>query len=107
MFTRRQRHLVVYLELHRASEGTFSRWSRVVGYSPFSLCVIHKEGLCPSNGDINMMMMICLVRYSGLNIRILTISSFLPLMSKKASNQTALDLLPVPSAIFLLVKSFL
>jgi hypothetical protein len=25
----------------------------VVGYAPFSLCVIHKEGLCPSSGDIN------------------------------------------------------
>jgi hypothetical protein len=24
----------------------------VVGYGPFSLCVIHKEGLCPSSGDI-------------------------------------------------------
>jgi hypothetical protein len=26
----------------------------VVGYRPFSLCIlIHKEGLCPSSGDIN------------------------------------------------------
>jgi hypothetical protein len=24
----------------------------VVGYSPFSLCVIHKEGLCPISRDI-------------------------------------------------------
>jgi hypothetical protein len=54
-----------YVELLRASEGTLSRWSRlhlqslaptnphwarVVGYDLFSLCVIHKEGLCPSNG---------------------------------------------------------
>jgi hypothetical protein len=52
----------------RASEGILSRWSRlhlqllvpanphwarVVGYGPLSLCVIHKEGLCPSSGDIN------------------------------------------------------
>jgi hypothetical protein len=32
----------------------------VVGYGPFSLSVFHKEGLCPSSGDINrltMMMM--------------------------------------------------
>jgi hypothetical protein len=29
----------------------------VVGYGPFSLCVIHKEGLCPSIGDINRLMM--------------------------------------------------
>jgi hypothetical protein len=54
-----------------ASEGTLSRWSRlhlqslaptnphwarVVGYGPFSLCVIHMEGLCSSNGDINRLM---------------------------------------------------
>jgi hypothetical protein len=26
-------------------------------YGPFSLCVIHKEGLCPSSGDINGLMM--------------------------------------------------
>jgi hypothetical protein len=25
----------------------------VVGYGPFSLCVIHKEGLCLSSGGIN------------------------------------------------------
>jgi hypothetical protein len=28
------------------------------GLWPFSLCVIHKEGLCPSSGDINRLMMI-------------------------------------------------
>jgi hypothetical protein len=27
------------------------------GYRPFSLCVIHKKGLCPSSGDINRLMM--------------------------------------------------
>jgi hypothetical protein len=32
-------------------------WARVVGYGPFSLWVIHKEGLCPSSGDINRLMM--------------------------------------------------
>jgi hypothetical protein len=52
-----------YLELVRASGGTLSRWSRlhlqlltptnphwarVVCYGSFSLCVIHREGLCPS-----------------------------------------------------------
>jgi hypothetical protein len=57
-----------FLVLFCASEGTLSRWSRqqlaatnqhwarVVGYGPFSLCV-HKEGLCPSSGDINRLMM--------------------------------------------------
>jgi hypothetical protein len=29
--------------------------ARVVSYGPFSLCVIHKEGLCPKSGDINRM----------------------------------------------------
>jgi hypothetical protein len=75
-----------YLELLRASERTLSRWSRlhlqslaptnphwarVVGYGPFSLCVIHKEGLCPSSGDINRLMMeaeaiVCLLERANL-----------------------------------------
>jgi hypothetical protein len=53
-------------------EGTLSRWSqlhlqslaptnphwaREVGYGQFFLCVIYEEGLCPSNGDINRLMM--------------------------------------------------
>jgi hypothetical protein len=56
----------IIFELLHASEGTLSRWSwlhlhslaptnphwaRVVGFGPFSLCVIYKEGLCPSSGD--------------------------------------------------------
>jgi hypothetical protein len=61
---------IYYLELLRASEGTLSRWlhsqsltptnphwARVVGYGPFSLCVIHKEDPCPSSGGINRLMM--------------------------------------------------
>jgi hypothetical protein len=32
-----------------------------VGYSPFSLSVIHKEGLCLSNVDINRLMMMMLI----------------------------------------------
>jgi hypothetical protein len=62
-----------YLKLLRASEDTLIRWSqlhlqslaptnpphwaRVVGYGQFSLCVIHKESLCSSSGDINRRMM--------------------------------------------------
>jgi hypothetical protein len=57
----------------RASEGTFSHWyrlhlqsiaptnlhwARVVDYGPISLCVIYKEGQCPSSGGINRLMMI-------------------------------------------------
>jgi hypothetical protein len=36
---------------------TNPHWARVLGRGPFSLCVIHKEGLCPSRGDINGLMM--------------------------------------------------
>jgi hypothetical protein len=31
---------------------TNTQWARVVGYGPFFLCIIHKEGLCPSSGNI-------------------------------------------------------
>jgi hypothetical protein len=68
---------VYYLALLRALEGTFSHWSRlhlqslaptnphwarVVVYDPFSLCVIYKEGLCSSSGDINGLMMMMMIR---------------------------------------------
>jgi hypothetical protein len=35
---------------------TNPHWARVVGYGPFTLCEIHKEGLC-YRGDINGLMM--------------------------------------------------
>jgi hypothetical protein len=38
----------------------------VVGYGPFSLCVIHKEGLCPSRGDINRLVMVVTIVLLGL-----------------------------------------
>jgi hypothetical protein len=65
------------LSLLRASKGMFSRWSRlhlqslaptnphwarVVCCVPFSLCVIHKEGLCHSCGDINRLMMMMMTK---------------------------------------------
>jgi hypothetical protein len=37
--------------------STHPHWARVVGFGPFFLRVIHKEGLCPSSGDINWLMM--------------------------------------------------
>jgi hypothetical protein len=67
---------IYYLELLRASKGTLSHWSRLylqlialtnlhwarlVGYGSFSLWVIHKEGLCPSSGDINRLMMMMMM----------------------------------------------
>jgi hypothetical protein len=43
-----------------------------VGYGPFSLCVIHKEGLCPSSGDINrLMMMMIYYLFVGSILRVL------------------------------------
>jgi hypothetical protein len=33
----------------------------VVGYGPFSLSVIHMEGLCPGSGDINRLIMMMMV----------------------------------------------
>jgi hypothetical protein len=63
---------IYYLELLRASVGTSNRWSRLhlqslspintnwarmVGYGGVSLCIIHKEDLCPCSGDINRLMM--------------------------------------------------
>jgi hypothetical protein len=74
-----------YLKLFRASEGTLSRWSRLhlqslaltnphwarVVYGPFSLCVIHKEGLCPSSEDINRLITMIKICMSVGNIQIL------------------------------------
>jgi hypothetical protein len=34
----------------------------VVGYVPFSLWEIHKEGLCHSSGDINRLMMMMMIK---------------------------------------------
>jgi hypothetical protein len=36
---------------------TNTHWARMVGYGPFSLCVIHKEGLSLSSRNINRLMM--------------------------------------------------
>jgi hypothetical protein len=35
--------------------------TRVVGYGTFSLWVIHKEGLCPSSGDIAKLMIMMMM----------------------------------------------
>jgi hypothetical protein len=68
-----------------ASEYTLSRWSRlhlqsltptnpqwarVEGYGPFSLCVIHKEDLCPSSGEFNRLMMLMITK-RGLKLDVL------------------------------------
>jgi hypothetical protein len=45
---------------------TNPHWPRVVGYDLFSLCIIHKEGLCPSSGDINGLMMIMIHFYPSI-----------------------------------------
>jgi hypothetical protein len=59
----------IFSSSHRASEGTLSQsrlylqllWL-IVGYGSFSLWVgYNKEGLCPSSGDINRLMMMMMM----------------------------------------------
>jgi hypothetical protein len=87
---------IYYLELLRASEGTLSHWSRLhlqslaptnphwarVVYGPFSLCVIYKEGLCPSSRDINrlMIMMISYIFTSAGKFFLFQSFIFLPIL---------------------------
>jgi hypothetical protein len=50
--------------LHLQSLATTNpHWARVVGNGPFSLCVIHNEGLCPSSGGINRLMMMMMMLF--------------------------------------------
>jgi hypothetical protein len=117
----------------RASESTLSRWARlhlqslaptnphwarVVGYGPFSLWVIHKEGLCPSSGDINRLMMIMSVIFylsvpnvlgtvnSTSDYTLWTLRRSYFKVSEIDYNQTVLDLPPVTSAVFIIAKLF-
>jgi hypothetical protein len=46
-----------YLSIIIAYVSPNPHWAHVVGYGPFSLCVINREGQCPSSGDINGLMM--------------------------------------------------
>jgi hypothetical protein len=48
--------------------STNPHWARVVHYSPFSLCVIHKKGLCPTSGDTNRLMMM-MMTHDHLRVR--------------------------------------
>jgi hypothetical protein len=58
------KYLLIHTTLSRWSRlhlqlltPTSSIWAGVVGYGPFSLCVIHKEGLWLSRGTLNRLMM--------------------------------------------------
>jgi hypothetical protein len=51
--TKRHQHVRPLLQL----APTNSHRARVVGYGPFALCVIHKEGLYPSSVRINALKM--------------------------------------------------
>jgi hypothetical protein len=42
-------------------EAFLTHWARVVGFGPVSLCVMYNEGMCPSSGDINRMMMMMIM----------------------------------------------
>jgi hypothetical protein len=76
---------------------TNPRWSRVVGYSPFSLCIIHKEGMCPSTGDINKLMMMMSQR---IFIIIIIIS-----LSQSTAGHRPLQLLAISLDLRLLASS--
>jgi hypothetical protein len=41
---------------------TNPHWARVVAYGSFSFWVIYKEGLCPSSGDINRLLMMVMMK---------------------------------------------
>jgi hypothetical protein len=63
------------MTLHDATwslQCTNPHWARLMGYGLFSLCVMHKKGLCPSSGDINRLLMMIgsLVWCPGQNKRI-------------------------------------
>jgi hypothetical protein len=55
-----------------SSSSVLGKVREAVGPAVFAvvstLCVIHKEGLCPSSGDINRLMMI-MTPLSGIRIR--------------------------------------
>jgi hypothetical protein len=36
-----------------------------MGYGRFSFCVIHKEGLCSSSGDINRLLMMIMMKHNN------------------------------------------
>jgi hypothetical protein len=55
-------------------QHTNPHWTRVVGYGLFSLCVIHKEGLCPSSGDINSLMMMMIWQQGTVILMLLSFS---------------------------------
>jgi hypothetical protein len=55
-----ERHVKTLAPAAFAVVSTY-HWARVVGYGLFSLCVTHNEGLCPSSGDINGLMMMMIV----------------------------------------------
>jgi hypothetical protein len=61
--------------LHILQSLAPTNWARVVGYGPFSLWLIHKEGLCPSSGDINrLMMMMMMILFLMLHVKQLWLS---------------------------------
>jgi hypothetical protein len=94
---------IYYLDILRASEGTLRRWARLYlqSLAPtnphwagprgglWPVLLMCKEGLCPSSGDINrlmMMMMNNFNRYSGIFLPILGDKQALP-MKKNWTNK--------------------
>jgi hypothetical protein len=58
-----QKFIISCSYVHFQLGPTNPHWACVVGYGPFSLCVIHKEDLYHSSGDIDRLMMIMAQQY--------------------------------------------
>jgi hypothetical protein len=57
------------------------------GLGPFSLCVIHKEGLCTSSGDINRLMMM-MMKGKERHIRRSKVLNYLKSQRKQTGGKT-------------------
>jgi hypothetical protein len=77
-------------------------WACVVGYGPFFLCVIQKEGLCPSSGGINRLMMMMMIMFIHTNVCTVRESN----LRAPLSRQVSLPLLQITS-LRKLMKSYL
>jgi hypothetical protein len=64
--------------------------TNTVSYGPFSLCVVHKEGLCPSSGQINVLM-IMMYYLLVINTKLGTNTGF----DRYDCNKVAMDLPPL------------
>jgi hypothetical protein len=67
---------------------TNPHWVHMVGYGPFFLWVIHKEDLCPSNVDINRLMIMMNNNHAGVSFSFRLDSQLLLSMKLKLRYET-------------------